>query len=135
MHDDFDVYLQGLPIYRSHTYGSRNRHVIHLDSSRFYARLPDRDKLVDEIDVVKLVKSVLTKEIEKSLVLLKAAVSAKEFVLFYEIMKQWGLLSLLNDVPVVPVQALHEFDDYPNCDDNAYGTFTSTFQASDSLRS
>jgi hypothetical protein len=130
MGDEFDVYLQGLPIYRSHSYGSRNRHIIHLDSSRFYARLPDRDKLIDEADVVKLVKSVLTKEIEESLVLLKATVSAKEFVCFYEIMKHWGLLSLLNDVPVVPMQALHEFDDYPNCDTDAYGTFTSRLNAS-----
>ena len=112
------MYLQGLPIYRSaYLSGHVDRHVIHLDSFRFYARLPDRDKLIDEADVVNFVKSILTKEIEKSLVLLKATVSAKEFVLFYEIMRQWGLLSLLNDVPVVPVQALHEFDDYPNCDD------------------
>lgn len=128
--DEFDVYLQGLPIYRSHSYGSRNRHIIHLDSSRFYARLPDRDKLIDEADVVKLVKSVLTKEIKESLIFLKATVSAEEFVLFYEIMKHWGLLSLLNDVPVVPMQALHEFDDYPNCDTDAYGTFTSRLNMS-----
>ena len=123
--DEFDVYLQGLPIYSSYTYGSRNPHIIHLDSYRFYARLPDRDKLVDEIDVVKLVKSVLTKEIEKSLMILRSAISAQEFVLFYPIMRQWGLLSLLNNVPVVPVHALHEFDDYPNCDENSYGLFTS----------
>jgi hypothetical protein len=121
----FIVYLQGLPIYRSSTYLEHDLHVIHLDSSRFYARLPDRDKLIDEADVVNFIKSILSKEIEKSLVLLKAEIPAEEFVLFYEIMKQWGLLSLLNDVPVVPVQALHEFDDYPNCDENAYGTFVS----------
>lgn len=128
--DEFDVYLQGLPIYCSHSYGARNWHIIHLDSSRFYARLPDRDKLINETDVVKLVKSVLTKEIKESLFSLKATVSAEEFVLFYEIMKHWGLLSLLNDVPVVPVQALHEFDDYPNCDTDAYGTFTSRLNMS-----
>ena len=124
---EFEVYLQGLPIYRSfHAYGARNRHVLHLDSSRFYARLPDRDKLIDEADVVKLVKSVLAQEIEKNLIAIKATVSATEFVLFYEIMKQWGLLHLLNDVPVVPCHALREFDDYPNCDPDSYGSFTST---------
>lgn len=128
--NEFDVFLQGLPIFRSYTYGARNRHIIHLDSSRFYARLPDRDKLIDEADVVKLVKSVLTKEIEKSLILLKSRVSAKEFVLFYEIMRQWGLLSLLNDVPVVPFHALREFDDYPNCDTDAYGIFMSKLNIS-----
>jgi len=122
---DFIVYLQGLPIYRSATYLTHDIHVIHLDSSRFYARLPDRDKLIDEADVVNFIKSILTKEIEKSLVLLKAAIPAEEFVLFFDIMRKWHLLSLLNDVPVVPVQALHEFDDYPTCDEDAYGTFVS----------
>ena len=122
---DFIVYLQGLPIYRSSTYLEHDLHVIHLDSSRFYARLPDRDKLIDEADVVNFIKSILTKEIEKSLVLLKAEIPAEEFVLFFDIMRKWQLKSLLNDVPVVPVQALHEFDDYPNCDEDAYGTFVS----------
>ena len=124
---EFEVYLQGLPIYRSfHAYGARNRHVLHLDASQFYARLPDRDKLIDEADVVKLVKSVLAQEIEKHLIAIKARASAMEFVLFYEIMQQWDLLHLLNDVPVVPCHALCEFDDYPNCDTESYGNFTST---------
>jgi len=124
--NEFEVYLQGLPIYRSlHAYGVRNRHVLHLDSSRFYARLPDRDKLIDETDAVKRVQSVLRREIEQHLLMLKATVSATEFVLFYEIMKQWDLLRLLNDVPVIPHHALREFDDYPNCDTDNYGTFTS----------
>lgn len=60
---EFDVYLQGLPIYTSHSYTS-HRHIIHLDSSRFHARLPDRDKLVDEADVVKRIKAVLAQTIE-----------------------------------------------------------------------
>ena len=124
---EFEVYLQGLPIYRSfHAYGARNRHILHLDASQFYARLPDRDKLIDEADVVKLVKSVLAQEIEKHLIAIKARASAMEFVLFYEIMQQWDLLYLLNDVPVVPCHALREFDDYPNCDTESYGNFTST---------
>ena len=106
--------------------GARNRHILHLDASQFYARLPDRDKLIDEADVVKLVKSVLAQEIEKHLIAIKARASAMEFVLFYEIMQQWDLLHLLNDVPVVPCHALCEFDDYPNCDTESYGNFTST---------
>jgi hypothetical protein len=114
-----------LPIYRSCTYAHPDRHVIHLDSSRFYARLPDRDKLIDEADVVDLIKSILKNEIEKRLMLLKDTVSAKEFVGFYDLMGQWGLLGLLNDVPVVPFQVLHGVDDYPNCETDAYGAFMS----------
>ena len=129
-HSEFDVYLQGLPIYRSHSYGSRNRHIIHLDSSCFYARLPDRDKLIDETEVVKHVKSVLTQQIGKYFTSLKTTESAKDFVLFYDMMKHWGLLSLLNDVPVVPFQVLTVIDSYPVCDTDNYGTFMSRLNKS-----
>ena len=120
----FDIYLQGLPIYRSYNYGSHDRHIIHLDSARFYARLPDRDKLIDEADVVAKVKAVLKCEIEKALMALKRIISSEAFVDFYPLMKQWGLLALLNDVPVVPSQALSTFDGSSlNCDTDCYGQF------------
>ena len=94
---EFEVYLQGLPIYRSYqAYGGRKRHVLHLDSSRFYARLPDRDKLIDEADVITRVRAVLAQEIEKNLMVIKTTVPAMDFVLFYEMMKQWRLLPLLS---------------------------------------
>ena len=98
---EFDVYLQGLPIYSSHSYTS-HRHIIHLDSSNFHARLPDRDKLVDEADVIKRVKAVLAQTIEQRFIQMKATLSAEEFVGFYEMLRHWELLKLLNDVPVVP---------------------------------
>jgi hypothetical protein len=84
---EFDLYLQGLPIYRSHSYPSIGRHVIHLDSSRFYARLPDRDKLIDEVDVVKRVRLVLKREIENRFIALKATISSEEFVSFYDMIR------------------------------------------------
>ena len=81
---EFDLYLQGLPIYRSHAYPSKDRHVIHLDSARFHARLPDRDKLVDEDEVIMQVKAMLAIQIEKRLLSLKAALPPEEFVRFYD---------------------------------------------------
>jgi len=120
---EFEVYLQGLPIYRSHNYAGYNRHITHLDSSRFYARLPDRDKLIDEQDVVGLIKTVLKREIENRLISLKSTLSANEFVKFYEVMRHWGLLSLLNDVPVAPREVLQEISDYPVCNEEVYSHF------------
>jgi hypothetical protein len=59
------LYLQGLPIYKSSNYAAiSTSHVIHLDSPQFFARLPDRDKLINEVEVVNLVQSVLKAEIE-----------------------------------------------------------------------
>jgi hypothetical protein len=124
---EFEVFLQGLPIYRSYlAYGSSKRHIVHLDSARFYARLPDRDKLIDEAEVISCVRAMLADELEKTLMARKATVSAMDFVGYYELMKHWHLLRLLNDVPVLPYQILAEFDDYPNCDTDCYGAFAST---------
>lgn len=111
---EFEVYLQGLPIYRSHSYYA-DRHVIHLDSSRFDARLPDRDKLIDEEESVEWIMEVLRQEIEKRLSSMKQTLSAEEFVMFYSMISAWRLLYLLNDVPVVPWEILKEVVSYPVC--------------------
>ena len=120
----FDVYLQGLPIYKSQSY-SRYAHVVHLDSARFYARLPDRDKLIDEAEVVKAINAALKQEIEKRLLILKSTLSAEDFVQYFEMMRYWELLSLLNDVEILPQQAIRQFDSYPVCDTELFGSFKS----------
>jgi hypothetical protein len=125
----FDIYLQGLPIYSTYYYGKCNRHVIHLDSARFYARLPDRDKLIDETEVVNIVTAVLKKQIKNYLVERKASISAKEFVAFYRLMQEWHLLDLLNDVNAVPVEVLSSFNGYPTCNTEAFGDFTQALDA------
>ncbi len=132
VHSDFEVYLQGLPVYSSYSHGlrTRNRHVIHLDSACFYARLPDREKLIDEEEAITKIKTVLTAEIEQHFMSLKPKISAEDFVLFYGMMRHWRLLSLLNDVPVVPREALCEFADYPVCDTDVFGEFINNLNGS-----
>lgn len=111
---EYEVYLQGLPIYQSHCRDT-DRHVIHLDSSRFDARLPDRDKLIDEEEALEWITEVLRQEIEKRLHLLKLTLTAEDFAMFYPVMRAWRLLHLLNDVPVVPWEVLKEVVSYPVC--------------------
>jgi hypothetical protein len=120
------MYLQGLPIYQSSNYGSfgsQGYHVIHLDSSNFFGRLPDRDELVDKQDVLKQVEVVLRSQIEKRLIDMKASLSALDFVAYYDIINDWNLLYLLNDVPVIPPPVLCEITDYPNCNDENFGDY------------
>jgi hypothetical protein len=107
----FCVYLQGMPIYTNGNYRLGDFHIIHLESSLFFARLPDRDKLIDEEAVVETIREALRVEIEKHFVSLKQAISAEEFVRHYQMLKQWSLLSILNDVPVIPQQVLSCFVD------------------------
>lgn len=120
------MYLQGLPIYKSciyASYGSAGYHVIHLDSSKFFGRLPDRNELVDKDDVVNLVKAALKGEIEKRLLDMKSSMSSEAFVAYYDMISDWSLLPILNDVPVIPVQALTEYSSYPNCSEESFGKF------------
>lgn len=68
--DGLHLYLQGLPVYHS----DQDRiagHVVHLDPTRFHARLPDRDKLIDEVAVIADVKRVLQREARRKLAELK----------------------------------------------------------------
>lgn len=120
------MYLQGLPIYKSSSYasyGSAGYHVIHLDSSKFFGRLPDRDELVDKDEVVNLAKDALKGEIEKRLIEMKSSMPSEAFVAYYDMISEWGLLSILNDVPVIPVKALTEYSSYPNCSEESFGEF------------
>ncbi len=52
------VYLQGLLVYKNTA--ADTPIIIHLDASRYQARLPDRDKLVDQDHVINEIKSVLS---------------------------------------------------------------------------
>ena len=122
--DEFTVYLQGLPIYQSYQQGS-NQHIVHLDSSRFHARLPDRDKLINEDEAVQAIKTALKEGIRQGLLQLKAQLSATAFVLFYPMLRHWGLLPMLNDVDALPLPVVREFDGYPVCDSDCHGHFLS----------
>ncbi len=74
------IYLQGLPVYSSYNrFYHPEHHIVHLDSSLFNARLPDRDKLVDEEEVLKLVKKTINAARLAHLVELKNTLSAEEF--------------------------------------------------------
>lgn len=121
------MYLQGLPIYDSSYYAhffQAGYHVIHLDSTKFFGRLPDRDELVNKDDVVNLVKATLKCEIEKRLIEMKSNMSPEAFVVYYDMISDWGLLPILNDVPVIPIRALTQYLTYPNCSEESFGSFT-----------
>lgn len=55
--DEFICYLQGLPVFRSARYYATHATVVHLDSVRFCARLPDRDKLIFGTEVLQAVRA------------------------------------------------------------------------------
>lgn len=118
------VYLQGLPVYNtSGYYLDSDRNAVHLDSAQFYARLPDRDKLIDEKDVIERVTSTLKFELRNKFIEAKKTLTPAEMVGFYRLLKSWDCLDLLNDVPVLPSRILSRIGYYPNCSADNHGDF------------
>jgi len=112
---ELQICLQGLPIYRTkgHWRGDSMVNIVHLDSRQFHARLPDRDKLIDEDQVVKRVKSVVQSEVVSKIRALKETLSPAQFAEGYETLRLWDCLALLNDVPVIPKGVLAYIQHYP----------------------
>ena len=122
----FKVYLQGLPIYENATWSRdvERTHIIHLDAARFYARLPDRDKLIDETEVVGLIDGVLDHLVRQRMVALKSSLEPKAFVQTFATLQYWKCLDLLNDVDFLPKQVVEAIDSYPVCSTEVYAPFT-----------
>lgn len=79
---DCDFYLQGLPVsnrYDGHHRFSHKRNIVHLDSEKVFARMPDRDKLIDEADVLVEVRKAIHGFHLKQLQGLKASLSPEDF--------------------------------------------------------
>jgi hypothetical protein len=73
------VYLQGLPVSRSSSVYHTIENVIHLDSANYFARMPDRDKLIDEQEVLKKVHAAINQIHLDRLIALKGQLTPEEF--------------------------------------------------------
>ena len=120
----FVCYLQGLPIYRSpsYDYSGDRANVIHLDSKVFHARLPDRDKLIDESAAISGIRDTLRREAMAQLKRVKESLPPEAFAEGYETITLWQGVELLNDVDVLPRHVLRIIADYP-CIDNGENYF------------
>lgn len=128
--DSIKVFLQGLPIYHRGLFQPKTEycHIVHLSSAKFVARMPDRDKLVDEAEVVKTLRQVVNSLARQRLIILKGTMLATEFLDCFEEIKFWGCLDLLNDIDRVPKQALKKLTSYPVCDSQMFGDFMENLQ-------
>lgn len=105
------VYLQGLPIYAgSRTAYADQNVIVHLDPTKFFGRLPDRESVIDVDKAGVTIKSALIKLYVEKLHAKKMEMMAnglaKEFV------KEFGEVclsyckDLLNDVPFLSTHAM-----------------------------
>lgn len=108
------VFLQGFCVMRPSHIDPERVNVVHLDSKGFVARLPDRDKLIDQDDQCKRIEACLKSLWRRVLVEAKAAIAAEAFVeIFFRAIGRWGHLDLLNDIPILPRCLCKQIVDYP----------------------
>lgn len=110
---EFVLYLQGIKVYgtsRHLDYGN----VIHLDPKLYMGRAPDRDKLIDQDEVVKKVEESIAKiwqwRIDELLVTTPGKYLAKYG---FEILEKWGRLDALCGIDYVPNKLLVRYEGYP----------------------
>lgn len=113
------VFLQGFCVMNTSYLPLGEVNVVHLDSRQFVARLPDRDKLIDEDIQHKRIDAELKDCWRKILEVAKTQLSPDRFVeLYYSAMRAWGHLDLLNDLDVLPCELFDDIVGYP-IQDNA----------------
>jgi Histidine kinase-, DNA gyrase B-, and HSP90-like ATPase len=118
---DTALYLQGLPV------GGRDRYfdcdhgrvdVIHVDPTRFMARMPDRTELIDADEQSRLIDAAVRQLWRKVLEDRKLTLPPAEFVeRYYAVARRQNLLEVFDGVPVVPHQACSLVIDYPTTAD------------------
>jgi len=115
------VYLQGLLVgdssrdyYNCHS----ELDVVHLDSAKFMARMPDRTELIDAPEQRSKIAAAIHGEWEKILATKKAELPAERFVeTYFRQAAAQNLVRVFDDVPLVPRQACWEVVVYPNLSD------------------
>jgi hypothetical protein len=85
------VFLQGFCVMKPNYCPFDEVNVVHLDSRQFMARLPDRDKLIDEDVQRKRIDTELKACWRQTLEVAKTQLSPERFVeIYYAAMRGWG---------------------------------------------
>lgn len=102
-------YLQGLPI-EATIIGNEPR-VVHLDSTRFIAQMPDRKALYDGDKQLAGLKQAHRNLVVQMLVSKKATMPEQAFVQkYWAVCKEYGAMELMNSIPYLPSSLLSRVD-------------------------
>lgn len=108
------VFLQGFCVHRPAYFNADEANVVHLDPQQFMARLPDRDTLIDADQQLKRVDAQIKQSWRVILEVAKTQLAPRQFVAtYFEAMRQWGHLDLLNDMDELPAALFERITGYP----------------------
>lgn len=100
------VYLQGLKV-RERGYDHRTSSIVHLDSKLFYAKMPDRNVLIDESEQIEKISAAISEQWRAIMLAEKAVMPAQMFAeKYWAIARSFGIMDVMNDVPFIASAAL-----------------------------
>ncbi|CAB3754555.1 ATP-binding protein [Paraburkholderia humisilvae] len=100
------VYLQGIQVSGPTFYGRNPVAIVHLDSTRFHAKLPDRNCLIDQADKEAEIRKQVESLAHSMLAQRQRELDAEAFVEMYWDAAACVAPDLLRDHPVVPAKVL-----------------------------
>lgn len=109
------VFLQGFQVWVSPAHYRVREVVIHLDSKRFHGKFPDRDKVLNQDEMVAEANSVVRSIYNSRLKQMKATLAPLVFCQqAYELAESLGELRVFNDIPVAPASWLSKMYAMPH---------------------
>lgn len=114
------VYLQGFRVLGPRQYSPGHVNIVHLDPDEFIARLPDRDRLIDEEDQIRRIDAEIGHHWRAIIEIAKYQLTSQMFVdRYYDAMRAFGHLDLLHDLDILPRGSCMAIRDYPVQDINS----------------
>lgn len=108
------VFLQGFCVWHSPWGLTESANVVHLDPQQFLARLPDRDKLLDEDEQLPRIHAVLQRCWQQCLQARLATMNDQQFLeRYYFCVHRWKQQALLNQLNLLPQAVCRVFTAYP----------------------
>jgi len=127
----WNAYLQGFKVASSGLYNDRNRSIIHLDSSIFQARMPDRDQLINKDDEHARINQAVRDLQYQKLNEIKSANQTDIFA-YRGLIEDQGFLEIFNDIPALPCKYFEVVSGAPEkYQDSFQGTETSVYKSND----
>ncbi len=122
------VYLQGLMIEGPQGLGLPCN-VVHLDPAVFQARLPDRDRLMEQEAQLRKVEKVLATLWRDRLIAAKRVATPEVFIArCFRAARMWGHVDLFDDVPLLPEGVLRRVVGYPRRDEEGGREYLAPFR-------
>ena len=108
------VFLQGFCVKRPTYFKGGHVNVIHLDPQQVMARLPDRDTLIDADQQLRRIEAQVKQSWRMILEMAKTQLAPQQFVAtYFDAMRQWGHVDLLNDMDALPAEIFQRITGYP----------------------